>query len=163
MSHTYFMRSIQSYALGLSLIPLLFACAVPPDAQELQQHLAATVRIGWSGLQIESVKILDRVEAGRDWKVDAAYSVRLMRDKEALPQEEQERIARHLPMCDAVLVRKGDHCSMRESVMFTRSAYGWMPKDLVAGRPDLLPRVAEEGKRSPERPRAKRRVMYLKN
>ena len=150
MFHTYCMRSIPAYVLGLSLSLLLSACSVPPDAQELQQHLAATVRIGWSGLHIESVKILDRVEAGKDWKVDASYSVRLIRDKDALPQEEQERIARHLPMCDAVLVRKGDRCSMRESVMFTRSAYGWMPKELVAGRPDLLPRVAAEGKR--ERP-----------
>ena len=146
------MRSISSYTVGLSLCLLLSGCSVPPDAQELQRHLAATVQIGWSGLRIESVAILDRVEAGKDWKVDASYSVRLIRDKDALPQEEQERIARHLPMCDTVLVRKGDQCSMRESVMFTRSAYGWMPKELAAGRPDLLPRVAEEGKRPLERP-----------
>jgi hypothetical protein len=126
---------------------LLFACSVPPDMQELQGHLAATVQIGWSGLRIESITILDRVEAGKDWKVDASYSVRLTRDKNALPREEQERIALHLPMCDAVLIHRDDHCFMRESVMFTRSAYGWMPRELAAGRPDLLPRVAEEGRR----------------
>ena len=143
------MRITSSHAAGLALplFLLLSACAVPPDAQELKQHLAATVQMGWSGLSIESVAILDRVEAGKDWKVDTSYSVRLTEDKHALPQEEQERITRHLPMCDAVLVHKGDHCAMRERVIFTHSAYGWMPKDLVAGRPDLLPRIAEEGKR----------------
>jgi hypothetical protein len=36
---------------------------------------------------------------------------------------------------------------MRESVVFTRSAYGWMPRELAVGRPDLLPRIAEEGRR----------------
>ena len=87
------------------------------------------------------------MEAGRDWKADASYSVRLTRDKDALPPEERERIARHLPMCASILNRQGDHCSMRESVIFTRSDHGWMPKALVAGRPDLLPRVAEEGRR----------------
>ena len=143
------MRITSPHAAGLalSLCLLLSACAVPPDAQELKRHLAATVQIGWNGLIIESVAILNRVEAGRDWKVDASYRVRLTEDKHALQQEEQERIARHLPMCDSVLMRKGDHCTMRESVIFTHSAYGWMPKDLAAGRPDLLPRIAEEGKR----------------
>jgi hypothetical protein len=133
--------------LALSLCLLLPACSMPPDAQELKQHLAATVQMGWSGLKIESVAILARVEAGKDWKVDASYSIRLTNDKDALPPEEQERIVRHLPMCDSVLVHKGDRCTMRESVIFTRSAHGWMPKELAAGRPDLLPRIAEEGKR----------------
>ena len=133
--------------LSLSLCLLLFACALPPDAQELKRHLAATVQMGWTGLSIESVAILNRVEAGKDWKVDTSYSVRLTKDKNALSQEEQARIARHLPMCDSVLTHKGDHCAMRESVVFTHSVYGWMPKDLVVGRPDLLPRIAEEGKR----------------
>ena len=143
------MRIISSYAACL-ILPLcfaLFACSIPPDAQELKRHLTATVQIGWSGLKIESVAILDRVEAGKDWRVDASYSVRLTDDKQALPQEEQERIARFLPMCDSVLNHKGDHCAMREEVIFTRSAHGWMPRELVAGRPDLLSRVAEEGKR----------------
>jgi len=125
----------------LPLCLLLSACSLPPDAQELRGRLAAAVRMGWSGLSIESVEILDRVEAGKDWKVDASYRVRLT------PQEEQERIARYLPRCDPVLNHKGDHCAMRESVVFTRSAYGWMPRDLAVGRPDLLPRVAEEGRR----------------
>jgi hypothetical protein len=143
------MRIIPSPAVWSSLLLclLLPACSVPPDAQELKQHLTAAVQLGWSGLKIESVAILDRVEAGKDWKVDASYSVRLTADKNVLPQEEQERIVRHLPLCDSVLIRQGDRCTMRESVMFTHSAYGWMPKELAAVRPDLLPRIAEEGTR----------------
>jgi hypothetical protein len=125
----------------------LSACSFPPDAQELRGHLAATVQTGWSGLSVESVEILERVEAGKDWKVDASYRVRLTSDKNALPREEQERIARYLPQCDPMLNHKGDHCAMRESVVFTRSDYGWMPKELAVGRPDLLPRIAEEGRR----------------
>ncbi|MDR2694982.1 MAG: hypothetical protein LBC79_01195 [Deltaproteobacteria bacterium] len=137
-----------SHALAaLPLCLLMSACSLPPDAQELKGHLAATMQMGWSGLSIESIAILDCVEAGKDWKVDASYSVRLARDKDALPSEEQARITRHLPMCDSVLIRTGDHCFMRESVIFTRSAYGWMPRELAAGRPDLLPRIAEEGRR----------------
>ena len=143
------MRSIFSYAAGLalSLCLLLAACALPPDKQELTRHLAATVQMGWSGLSIDSIAILNRVEAGKDWKVDASYRVHLTQDKNTLPQEEQERIARHLPMCESVLIHKGDPCTLNESVIFTRSAYGWMPKDLAVNRPDLLPRIAEEGKR----------------
>jgi hypothetical protein len=129
-------------AMALALALLLSACSALPDAQELKQRLAATVQIGWSGLRMESVEILDRVEAGKDWKVNATYSVRLTADKSALPQEEQERILRYLSMCAPVLVHKDDRCTMRESVMFTRSPYGWMPKELVVGRPDLLPRIA---------------------
>jgi hypothetical protein len=132
---------------ALSLCLLLAACSMPPDEQELHRHLAATVQIGWSGLSIESVKIRNCVEAGKDWKVDASYSVRLMEDRDALPPAEQERIARYLPMCDAILIRKGEHCTLRESVVFTKSAYGWMPRDIAVGKPDLLPRIAEEGKR----------------
>ena len=143
------MRSVPSSALALALCLLPAACSLPPDAQELKQRLAATVQTGWSGLSIESVEILERTEAGKDWAVDVSYRVRLMEDRQALPTEEQERIARYLPMCDAVLKRKGDHCALRENVIFTLSAYGWMPKDLVAGRPDLLPRIAEEGRRAP--------------
>jgi hypothetical protein len=134
-----------AFVLALCLCPS--ACSFPPDAQELRGHLAATVQTGWSGLSVESVEILNRVEAGKDWKVDASYRVRLASDKSALPQEEQERIARYLPQCDPVLNHKGDLCAMRESVVFTRSAYGWMPRELAAGRPDLLPRIAEEGRR----------------
>jgi len=143
------MRITSSYIAGfaLSLCLLLPACALPPETQELQRHLAATVQMGWSGLIIDSVAILNRVEAGKDWNVDTSYRVRLTKDKDTLPREEQERITRHLPMCDSILIRQGDHCTLRESVIFTRSAYGWMPKDLVAGKPDLLPRIAEEGKR----------------
>jgi hypothetical protein len=143
------MRSMPSYAAwsALPLCLLLSACSAPPDAQELKGRLAATVQMGWSGLRIESVEILDRVEAGKEWKVDASYSVRLTDDKHTLPQEERERIVRHLPLCDSILIRKDDRCAMRESVLFTRSDYGWMPKDLVAGRPDLLPRIAEESRR----------------
>jgi hypothetical protein len=130
------------------VLPLcLFACSLPPDAQELRGRLAATVQMGWSGLRIEAVEILERVEAGRDWKVVLSYRARLTQDAGALPQEEQERILRHLSLCVPVLQRAGDHCALRESVIFTRSAYGWMPKELVAGRPDLLPHIAEEGRR----------------
>ena len=132
---------------ALVLCLLLSACSMPPDPQELKQHLTATVRMGWSGLHIESVTILDRVKAGKDWKVSASYSVRLTNDKSALPLEEQERIARFLPLCDSVLNRKGDHCTMREDLIFIRSAYGWMPRELAVGRPDLLPHIAEEGRR----------------
>lgn|GEM_PF-3884199 len=147
--HTLSMRviSVSTAGLALLLCLLLSACSVPPDEQELKQHLAATVQMGWNGLRIESVAILTCVEAGKDWKVDTSYGVRLTDDKDTLTQEEQERIARHLPMCDSILIHKDDHCTMRESVIFTQSAYGWMPRDLVASRPDLLPRVAEEGKR----------------
>jgi hypothetical protein len=134
-----------AFVLVLCLFPV--ACSFQPDAQELRGRLAATVRMGWSGLSVESVEVLDCVEAGKDWKVDAAYSIRLTKDKSALPQEEQERIARYLPLCDSVLNRTGDHCAMRESVIFTRSDYGWMPRELAAARPDLLPRIAEEGRR----------------
>ena len=139
-------KPLQIPGLALSLC-LFCACSVAPDALELKQHLAATVQLGWSGLKIEAVEILDCVEAGKDWKVDASYRVRLTNDRHALPPEEQERIARYLPMCDAVLNRTGDHCALRESVTFTRSAYGWMPRELVVGKPDLLPRIAAEGKR----------------
>jgi hypothetical protein len=143
------MRSASSYTAGLalSLCLLLAACALPPDEKELQRHLAATVRIGWSGLSIESVAILNRVETGEDWRVDTSYRVRLTQDMDTLPREEQERIARYLPMCDSILIHKGDPCNVRESVIFTRSAYGWMPKDLAVNRPNLLPSIAEEGKR----------------
>jgi hypothetical protein len=142
------MRTLPLQTAGLALsLCLICACSVPPDARELKQHLAATVQIGWSGLKIEAVEILDCVEAGKDWKVDASYRVRLTGDRDALPPEEQERIARYLPMCDAVLNRTGDHCALRESVTFTRSAYGWMPRDIALGKPDLLPRIAEEGKK----------------
>jgi len=143
------MRITSSYAAGfaLALCLLLSACSVPPETQELRRHLTATVQMGWSGLAIDSVAILNRVEAGKDWNVDASYRVSLTQEKDTLPQEEQERIKRHLPMCDSILVHLGDHCTLRESVIFSRSAYGWMPKDLVAGRPDLLPRIAGEGKR----------------
>ena len=140
-------RAARASALVPALCLCLSACSFPPDVQELKGHLAATVQMGWSGLRVESVEILNRVEAGKDWKVDASYSVRLTNDKNALPPEEQERIARYLPLCDPVLNRKGDHCAMRESVVFTRSAYGWMPRELAVGRPDLLPRIAEEGRR----------------
>ena len=143
------MRSTSSYTAGVvvPLCLLLAACALPPDAQELKRHIAATVQMGWSGLSIESVAILNCVEAGKDWKVDTSYRVRLTQDKNTLPLEEQERIARHLPMCDSVLNHKGDPCTLSESVIFTRSAYGWMPRELAINRPDLLLRVAEEGKR----------------
>ena len=133
-------------ALALSLC-LCCACSVPPDTRELRRHLAATVQLGWSGLKIEAVEILECAETGKDWKVDASYRVRLTNDRNALPPEEQERIARYLPMCDAILNRAGDHCTLRESVTFTRSAYGWMPRELAVGKPDLLPRIAEEGKK----------------
>ena len=132
---------------ALALCLMLSACSTPPDAQELKQHLTATVQMGWSGLQIESVAILNRVKAGKDWKVDASYNVRLTRDKSELPQEEQKRIAHFLPLCDSVLNRKDDHCTMREELIFIHSPYGWMPRELAVGRPDLLPRIAEEGKR----------------
>ena len=79
--------------------------------------------------------------------MDASYTVRLTKEKNELPREEQERITRHLPMCDSVLLHKGDHCSLRESVIFARSDYSWMRKYLAAGRPDLHPLIAEEGKR----------------
>jgi hypothetical protein len=137
----YFLSTAPALALALCL--LLSACSAPPDARELKQRLAATVQIGWSALRMERVEILDRVEAGKDWKVDASYSVRLTADKSTLPQEEQERILRYLSMCAQVLVHKDDRCTMRESVIFTRSPYGWMPRELVAGRPDLLPRIAD--------------------
>jgi hypothetical protein len=142
------MRTLSPQIAGSTLsLCLLCACSAPPDALELKQHLAATVQMGWSGLKIEAVEILDCVEAGKDWKVDASYRVRLTNDRYALPPEEQERIARYLPMCDAVLNRTGDHCALRESVIFTRSDYGWMPRELALGKPDLLPRIAEEGKK----------------
>jgi len=141
------MRALYRTSISCLLALVLSGCSLPPDAQELKRHLAATAQTGWSGLSVEAVEILNRVEAGKDWKVDASYTVRLTSDKNALPQEEQERIARYLPLCDAVLIRRGDHCGMRESVVFTRSAYGWMPRDLAVGRPDLLPRIAEEGRR----------------
>ena len=139
-------KSLQTPGLALSLC-LLCACSVAPDARELKQRLAATVQLGWSGLKIEAVEILDCVEAGKDWKVDASYRVRLTNDRNTLPPEEQERIVRYLPMCDSVLNRMGDQCTLRESVIFTHSAYGWMPRELVLGKPDLLPRIAEEGKK----------------
>ena len=132
---------------ALTLCLLLSACSIPPDMQELKRHLTATVQMGWSGMQIESVTILDRVKAGKDWKVSASYSVRLTRDRNELPLEEQKRIAHFLPLCDSVLNLKDDHCTMREELIFTHSAYGWMPKELAAGRPDLLPLIAEEGRR----------------
>jgi hypothetical protein len=142
-----FFRTVgrSAFVLALCLLPL--ACSFQPDAQELRGRLAATVRMGWSGLSVESVEILDCVEAGRDWKVDVTYSIRPTKDKSALPQDERERIARYLPLCDSVLNRTDDHCAMRESVIFTRSDYGWMPRELAAGRPDMLPRIAEEGRR----------------
>jgi hypothetical protein len=141
------MQIVLLLALVLPLCLLPAACSLPPDTQELKQRLAVTVQMGWSGLSIEAVEILDRVEAGKDWAVDVSYRVRLTDDRQALPQEEQERIVRYLPMCDTVLNRKGDHCTLRESVIFTLSVYGWMPRELAAGRPDLLPRIAEEGRR----------------
>ena len=142
------MRSITSQAAGAALALCLFcACSGPPETRELKLHLAATVQLGWSGLQIEAVEILDCVRAGKDWKVDASYRVRLTRDRHALPPEEQERIALYLPMCEAVLKRAGDRCALRESVIFTRSASGWMPRELAVGKPDLLPRIAEAARR----------------
>jgi len=157
MFHTHFMvipsslaasRRAARVAIRVLVLCLCAAgCSLPPDAQDLRGRLAAVVRMGWSGLHIEAVEILDCVEAGRDWKVELSYTVRLKQDADALPREERDRIARHLPLCAPLLQREGDCCAMRESVVVTRSAYGWMPRDLVAGRPDLLPRIAEEGRR----------------
>jgi len=143
------MRALSSSAakLVLSLCLLLFACSVPPDAQDLQRHLAVIVQMDWSGLHVDSVSVLNCTPADKDWQVDASYKMRLTADKDALPQEEQERIARYLSMCDSVLVHKSDHCSMRKSMVVTHTPYGWMPRELVASRPDLLPRIAEESKR----------------
>ena len=132
--------------LCLASCLLLSACALPPDKDEVARNLAATIRLGWTCLDVEQVQILDFVQSGKDWKVDASYRIRLTCNKSSLPPEEQQRFEHYLPMCSSVLVQTGDACTLRESALFSESAHGWMPKDLMAANPDLLPLVAKEAK-----------------
>ncbi len=122
------------------------ACSSPPDKDEAARRVMAVIRLGWSCLRADAARIAERLPAGKNWKLRVALDLRLDCDVAALPDEERERLARYLGACGENFRRRGDACRMEEDVVFTKTAYGWMPRELALSDPAALPCVAAESR-----------------
>jgi len=115
-----------------------------PDETLLIRRTEASIVLGWGWLHTQDMRIVALEKKGDKYAVTFSYSVVIDRDEAALPQEEQERFRRFLPMCSHLPIARGMSCPLREEMIFVHTKeYGWMPELFVSYRPEMLQAIAD--------------------
>ena len=141
---------LTSLILGAAiLLSLAGTCQAKPTDAELARATAKVVRVGWGWLHAEGIKVTELRPEGRDYRAHLSYTIVVDRDPAELSDQERERFRTFLPRCAREPLAKGLRCVYDEETLFTATNYGWLPRDVVEYRPDLMPLVGA-GSPAPE-------------